>query len=96
VRTTGKLPLYLAADAYVLASDVGEAALVLPREMLVEYRGVVDRDYPAKLAERLRGLLADPDRLALKGANAARAREQFDYGVLVRRVRQVIEGVRRP
>ena len=36
VRTTGKLPLYLAAGRYVLASRVGEAARVLPEEMLVD------------------------------------------------------------
>jgi glycosyltransferase involved in cell wall biosynthesis len=42
VRTTGKLPLYLAAGRYVLASRVGEAARVLDDEMLVEYEGAVD------------------------------------------------------
>ncbi|MFZ4647552.1 MAG: glycosyltransferase [Gemmataceae bacterium] len=36
VRTTGKLPLYLAAGRFVLASRVGEAARVLPEEMLVD------------------------------------------------------------
>src|ERR1044072_8142373 len=44
VRTTGKLPLYLAAGRYVLASKVGEAAVVLRSEMLVPYNGVVDRE----------------------------------------------------
>src|SRR5262249_43404695 len=34
VRTTGKLPLYLAAGRFVLASRVGEAARILPEEML--------------------------------------------------------------
>ena len=37
VRTTGKLPLYLACGRYILASNVGEAARVLPPEMLVPY-----------------------------------------------------------
>ncbi len=40
VRTTGKLPLYLAAGRYVLASRVGEAARVLPEEMLVDGEGI--------------------------------------------------------
>jgi hypothetical protein len=39
VRTTGKLPLYLACGRHVLASRVGEAARVLPEEMLVLMRG---------------------------------------------------------
>src|SRR5438045_1728958 len=53
VRTTGKLPLYLAAGRFILASRVGEAARVLPPEMLVEFRGPVDPAYPARLAERV-------------------------------------------
>jgi glycosyltransferase involved in cell wall biosynthesis len=40
VRTTGKLPLYLAAGRFVLASRVGEAARVLPEEMLVAGEGI--------------------------------------------------------
>src|SRR6185503_1169493 len=53
VRTTGKLPLYLAAGRFILASRVGEAARVLPPEMLVDYRGSTDPAYPARLAERI-------------------------------------------
>ena len=49
VRTTGKLPLYLACGRYVLASRVGEAARVLPDDMLVEYEETVDRAYPERL-----------------------------------------------
>src|SRR6266850_7643781 len=40
VRTSGKLPLYLATGRYILASDVGEATIVLGREMRVDYKGV--------------------------------------------------------
>lgn len=36
VRTTGKLPLLLGAGRAVLATDVGEAAMVLPQRWLVE------------------------------------------------------------
>src|SRR6266850_24092 len=52
VRTTGKLPLYLAAGRYVLASNVGEAARVLEKEMLVDYVGLKDQEYPQKLKAR--------------------------------------------
>ena len=93
VRTTGKLPLYLAAGRYILASDVGEASLVLPQDMRVEYRGVVDREYPARLAERIRQLLAHPERLAEGAANVEIARRMFDYGVLSERVGAVIDSL---
>jgi len=87
VRTTGKLPLYLACGRYVLASRVGEAALVLEDAMLVDYHGTVDPDYPGRLAERLAGLIQDPKRLVCGWANIAIARTQFDYAVLAERLR---------
>ena len=68
VRTSGKLPLYLACGRFVLATDVGEAARVLPREMLVTYNGANDPDYPARLVERLRELLEQPGRSAAAGS----------------------------
>ena len=43
VRTTGKLPLYLAAGSVVLASRVGEAALVLNEQQLVDAYDVFHR-----------------------------------------------------
>ena len=49
VRTTGKLPLYLAAGRFVLASRVGEAARVLPKEMLVDGEGI---DYWVQAVKR--------------------------------------------
>jgi glycosyltransferase involved in cell wall biosynthesis len=93
VRTTGKLPLYLACGRYVLASRVGEAARVLGDAMLVEYRGTTDPDYPARLAERVVGLLDNPARLDLARVNVAVARAHFDYGVLADRVRRLLEAV---
>ena len=95
VRTTGKLPLYMAAGRYVLASDVGEAALVLPPEMRVEYRGVVDHDYPSRLAQRLRLLAADRSLLAAGADNVAIARRVFDYDVLAARAAEVLTAVAR-
>ena len=93
VRTTGKLPLYLAAGRYVLASDVGEASIVLPPEMRVRYDGVVDREYPARLAQRLRSLAEHPERLAAGAANVEVARSVFDYDVLAERAGTVIGSV---
>ncbi|WNG44194.1 glycosyltransferase family 4 protein [Archangium minus] len=95
VRTTGKLPLYMAAGRYILATDVGEASLVLPEAMRVPYQGVVDRAYPARLAERVEGLLARPDQLKAAESLVGVARERFDYPVLAARVHEVLERVLR-
>lgn len=82
VRTTGKLPEYMAAARFVLASRVGEAALVLPDTMLVEYRGEVDSDYPRKLEERIRALVEDPSLLEIRHELPPIAERLFSYDVL--------------
>lgn len=86
VRTTGKLPLYLASGRYVLASDVGEASLVLAPDMLVEYDGVKDEGYPSRLALRVRKILSRREELGRADANPVIARERFDYSVLSTRL----------
>lgn len=91
VRTTGKLPLYLASGRYILASNVGEAARVLDPAMLVPYEGVKDELYPQKLAARIASLLEQPDLLHIAEGNIALAKEHFDYSVLANRVGVVIE-----
>lgn len=91
VRTTGKLPLYLAAGRYVLASRVGEAALVLDEEMLVSYEGVKDELYPLKLADRIKLILDQPARLERGAANVTLAQKYFDYSLLAQRMEEFIE-----
>lgn len=62
VRTTGKLPLYLACGCPVLASDVGEAAVLLgPLGWTLRYDGTVDRSYPARLAQAIERWALDPE-----------------------------------
>ena len=90
VRTTGKLPIYLACGRFVLASQVGEAARVLPPEMLVPYEGTKDEGYPRRLAERIESLLNRPERLQHGALTVDIARKQFDYSVLTLKVRQLI------
>jgi glycosyltransferase involved in cell wall biosynthesis len=91
VRTTGKLPLYLACGRYVLASRVGEAARVLPDEMLIEYDGVKDEEYPRRLAERILMLLSHRRALVERTDTIELARRYFDYSVLTERMRSVLD-----
>ena len=93
VRTTGKLPLYLAAGRFILASNVGEASRVLPKEMLVDYVGVKDDEYPGKLAARVESILANPQILSSGAANILLARQHFDYSMLAQRAHRVIKEV---
>jgi glycosyltransferase involved in cell wall biosynthesis len=89
VRTTGKLPLYLAYGKYVIATDVGEAKRVLPGVgCLLPYEGVRDDSYPARLAEHIRLLVAEPNRLNVAEAAFKVAQDNFDYILLAQRVAQ--------
>lgn len=96
VRTSGKLPLYLACGRRVLATDVGEAALVLPPSMVVSYRGTNDTEYPAHLAERVRTLLDQPETLDQRNECISIARRHFDYEILAQRVGETIWQVLSP
>jgi|DewCreStandDraft_1066081.scaffolds.fasta_scaffold01185_15 glycosyltransferase involved in cell wall biosynthesis len=89
VRTTGKLPLYLACGRFVLASRVGEAARILPEEMLIPYEG--REPYANALAERLRWLVRNPHVLESGRENVALARQHFEYDVLVARLRPILD-----
>jgi glycosyltransferase involved in cell wall biosynthesis len=82
VRTTGKLPEYMIEERYVLASRVGDAALLLPEEMLIDFEGEVDARYPEKLAARVRTLVGDRSLLDARKALPAIARRECHYDVL--------------
>jgi glycosyltransferase involved in cell wall biosynthesis len=87
VRTTGKLPLYLAHQKYVIATDVGEARQILPGiGCLLPYEGVRDNHHPARLAAQLRKLVSDPSLLDIAQSAGQVAAEHFDYDVLAKRI----------
>ncbi len=92
-RTTAKLPLFLACGRFVFASRVGEAAQVLPAEMLVDYAEGFDPAYPERLAHRIEHVVRNPELLRL-GEHCRRIAEaEFDYARLVPRVAEVVKSV---
>jgi glycosyltransferase involved in cell wall biosynthesis len=91
VRTTGKLPLYLACGRFVLASEVGEASLVLEKVMLVPYEGTKDNQYSRRLAERLRAILNQPEMIYQGVENVSLAQKYFDYSTLAERLGNLIQ-----
>jgi len=91
VRTTGKLPLYMACSRYVLATQVGEATHVLPKAMQIPFDGANDLAYPDRLTERIAALLDRPDVLRDGDDNRACAVSTFDYTVLGRRLDAVLQ-----
>ncbi len=92
-RTTGKLPLFLACGRFVLASRVGEAARVLPDEMLVDYREGFDPTYGERLAQRIERIVSMPQLLKLGNESRRIAEAEFDYEALARKVATVLRQV---
>ena len=92
VRTTGKLPEYMAAGCYVLATDVGEARLLLPPEMRLPYAGSSDAEHPRRLANRIAEIAqTEPERLREAAVELiTRARDELDYQELSVRLRNVL------
>ncbi len=84
VRTTGKIPEYMAAGCHILASRVGEAELLLPDEMLIPFEGEVDLAYPRRLAERIREWVVHPESRELRRTLPAIAAATCSYEVLSR------------
>lgn len=92
VRTTGKLPLYLAHGKYVIATNVGEASRVLPGVgCLLPYEGIRDDNYPARLATQLKKLLAEPEQLQINSMAKQVAQECFDYQMLAQRLEKMFQ-----
>lgn len=92
VRTTGKLPLYLAYGKYVIATDVGEAKKVLPGiGCLLQYTGVRDDDHPTRLAQQIKKLLDQPELLQITEEVKQVAKDNFDYEILTQRLERVCQ-----
>jgi glycosyltransferase involved in cell wall biosynthesis len=94
VRTTGKLPLYLASGCPVIASHVGPAARILgPEGWTLRYDGVVDRTYPQRLAARVHEWSRD----GLTARRKARAVElyaqHFPEAEIVARVVEAVDAL---
>jgi len=90
VRTTGKLPEYMAASCYILASRVGDAEVLLPTGMTLAYEGAVDAHYPARLAQRIKELRQHPEQLKERETLPAMAQRHCAYEVLAKEFKQVL------
>ena len=95
VRTTGKLPLYLACGCPVLASDVGEARRLLgPLGWTIRYDDVVDNEYPRRLASAIDRWVDDPGGAEDRRERALEiAASAFDVEAVRARVHAAVEAL---
>jgi glycosyltransferase involved in cell wall biosynthesis len=94
VRTTGKLPLYMACGRFILASRVGQASRILSDDMLLDYHGSFDSDYSSRLANRIE-MIIEKGIHSFRPELRALALQLFDESVLVPRLAKLYEKVAR-
>jgi glycosyltransferase involved in cell wall biosynthesis len=94
VRTTGKLPLYLASGCPVIATHVGEAARLLgPLGWTLPYEGSLDAGYPARLAAAITELATRDDQAERRAAALELHEREFDVARIRARVQAVVDGL---
>jgi hypothetical protein len=94
VRTTGKLPLLLAAGSAAVVSRVGEAARVLEGTgLLLDFDGPAG-DYAARLAARVREIIAKGELERWRDTGPAIARREFEYATLGQRAGALLDAMR--
>ena len=88
MRTTAKLPEYMASGRYIFATNVGDARFYLPKEMLVDYE--TPENYYDLLAFNIDKILCDRKILSNYSDIKKIAESNFDYSFLLIKVRSVI------
>lgn len=95
VRTTGKLPLLLAAGCAAVVSRVGEAVRLLDGTgMLLDFDGTPE-DYAGRLAARVRSMVQGGELARWRETGPAIARREFDYAVLGARAAALVRELAR-
>lgn len=96
MTTTMKLPEYLAAGTYPIVDDHAYAQTILDHDVVgvLPFEGIKDEAFPGRLADHLRLLLDDRERLRAGQRHArAVAEERFDYETLQTEMREELESL---
>ncbi|MDD2891300.1 MAG: glycosyltransferase [bacterium] len=90
MRTTGKIPIYLSCNKYILATKVGTVVGLLPEAMLVPYSGMKDLNYPLELVDRICKIYDNRDLLSLGNNSREIAKKHFEYKILGEKVGDIV------
>lgn len=93
MRSTSKMGEYLACNRYVISSDVSEETheMLSRVGVLLPYGGLTDTEYPKRIAEEVRRVVAQPDLLSRASNARGEACMRFDRRELSRKLGNVIE-----
>jgi len=91
IRTTGKLPEYLACGRFIIASDVGEAKNVIKNNgILIRYYGIKDFNYVKKLVKEIKRILRNKGILNSGKLGIDIAKRKYEYKLLSSRLKTIL------
>lgn len=93
IRLGGKVPIYLATSRYIISTMTGDCSRILPSEYLINYKGIYDPVFPYKVAEELKKIIKDPERLKIRFSGPEIAYRYFDYKILRKELYKILESV---
>lgn len=89
MRTTAKLPDYMACGKYILCNDIGDACFYLPSEMLVD----ANKNYYESLSKKIVSIYKNR-KILKKGINNIKTAEKyFNYRKIAISASKIIKGV---
>ena len=91
VRTTGKLPLYLASNRYIISTQTGDAKHYLKENgEIINYSGIKDSSWSKKVASRIKVIYNNKSILEKSKIGSKISKKNFDYAILLRRLKKII------
>lgn len=90
-RTTGKLPEYLALNKYIIATNIGEAKRVLKNVgSLLPYKGIKDEKYPLRLANEIKKIYYNREKLKKAQSGRKIAKIFFNYEIQTTNLEKIL------
>jgi len=92
VRTTGKLPLYLASNRYIISTQIGDAKNYLKNNgKIIYWRGLQDKTWSKRASKEVKTIFENQSILKNSQIGAEIAKENFDYLLLSKKLKSIIE-----
>lgn len=93
IRLGGKIPVYLATSRYILSTKSGDCVKMLPDDYLINYNGIYDHNFPFKIAEKVKEIIREPERLNIRISGEKIAYKYFDYKILRKELYKILDSI---
>ncbi len=91
VRTTGKFPLYLASNRYIISTQVGDAKKYIKENgKIIYYSGLKDNTWTKRVSQEIEKILKKPSLLKKSSVGFKIAKENLDYNLLFEKLEKIL------